>query len=155
MTIIIFWFICKIHFSKILFVLKRRDLQLYEVWERDVKKIIDEKFLYIFYAVQFLGVLYQTTDCIAYTWCIWIMIWWLLWFQSLEASNNAFHGARTKLVSKSIYVYKTCKLVNLYLISIECHPCYFSSRLGFISFCHINVIAGQNFILACQLDNTD
>lgn len=46
-------------------------------------------------------------------WCIWMMKWWLLWFQSLEASNNAFHGARTKLVSKSIYVYKKHK-VNLY-----------------------------------------
>lgn len=150
MTIIIFWFICEIHFSKIF-------VQQDYMWgvKTRCKKSINEKFLHIFYIIQFLGVLYQTTDCIAYTWCIWIMIWWLLWFQSLEASNNAFHGARTKLVSKSIYVYKTCKPVNLYPRSIECHPCYFSPRHGFRPPFHINVIAGQNFILACQLDNTD
>jgi len=74
-------------------------------------------------------------------WCIWMMKWWLLWFQSLEASNNAFHGARTKLVSKSIYVYKKTQSKSVpqcrrMILAISLQGCL-------NSYCHINVVCAD------------
>lgn len=82
-----------------------REKQLCEMYENKVR--IECKILYLHTSMKSFWELCTKLRTVLRTlWCIWMMKWWLLWFQSLEASNNAFHGARTKLVSKSIYVYK-------------------------------------------------
>ena len=68
--------------------------------------------------------------------------WWLLWFQSLEASNSAFHGARTKLVSKNMCVQNTSKFV---LLSIE-QSLQFPQGC-FNSYDNINVVCANGFII--------